>query len=219
MKPLLKALLLGVSAGAALLPGCSSPGRIQGLVPDRDFAVIEPAQPAAGAGRIEVIEFFWFGCPHCADMHRHVQAWRQRQGADVQFVARPAVFRPGREAAARLHHALESLGELDRSTGALFEAVQLDGIDLADEAAVLAWGERQGIARARLAAALHAPEVQARLATSLDWPQRYQLRGVPAFVVQGRWLTSNGFTGGPEQTLAVLDRLVQRARQEQAQGR
>lgn len=215
MKLLLKGLLLGALVGASLLPGCTSPG----LVQDRDFGVIDPAQPVASAGQIEVIEFFWFGCPHCADMHRHVQAWRQRQAADVKFVPRPAVFKPDWQPAARLHHALALLGELDRTTGALFEAVQLDGIDLAREDAVLDWAAAQGVARTRLADALRAPEVQAQPDASLDWPQAYQLRGVPAFVVDGRYLTSNGYTGSARDTLAVLDQLVQRTRDARAARR
>jgi protein dithiol oxidoreductase (disulfide-forming) len=211
-RPLGQALMLGLLIGASALPGCTSPG----LTPVRDHAVIEPAQPVASAGRIEVIGFFWFGCPHCADMHRHLQAWRLRQPADVQFVPLPAVFKPEWQPAARLHLALALLGELDRTSGALFEAVQLDGIDLTREDAVLAWAASQGIARNRLADALRAPEVQARLDDALHWPQAYQLRGVPAFVVDGRYLTSNGFTGSPQDTLAVLDRLVQRAREARA---
>jgi protein dithiol oxidoreductase (disulfide-forming) len=216
MQPLRRALLLGaLAAGAGLLPGCTGPG----LVPDRDFVVIEPAQPAAGAGRIEVIGFSWFGCPHCADMHPHLQAWRQRQPAEVHFVPRPAVFKPGWLPAARLHLALATLGELDRCSAALFDAVQLDGTDLADEEALLVWAGQQGIARARLEAALRSPEVQAQLEAAQAWPLTYQLRGVPAFVVDGRYLTSTGLAGSAGQTLEVLDRLVQRVRQERAAAR
>lgn len=209
------ALLL---AWACLLAGCAQTG----LVRDRDYAVIDPPQPVTQspvAGSVEVIEFIWFGCPHCADMHPRLQAWLREPPAPVHLIQRPAVFRDSWRAAAQLHHTLEAMGELPGRTAAVFEAVQLDELNLNDEAALLDWVARQGLDRERFLAAQRSPAVQARTERSAAETRAYQLRGVPAFVVDGRYLTSNGFTGSADDTLRVLSLLVLKARDERAARR
>lgn len=205
-------MLIGATCS---LVACAMPA----LVVDRDYALVDPPQPLARADRIEVIEFFWFGCPHCADMHPRLKAWLRSRPDDVVVRYLPAIFKDGWRAAARLHFALDAMDELEQRAGAVFEAVQLDGIDLGDEAALLAWADRQGLDRARFIAAYHSQPVRERVEQAQAWPQAYQLRGVPAFVVDGRYLTSNGLTGSSSDTLAVLDRLIAKARAERVAAR
>jgi thiol:disulfide interchange protein DsbA len=212
--------LLALLFGAALalgggLTGCATaPG-----VADADHVVIEPAQPVASADRIEVIEFIWFGCPHCADMHPRLKVWLQRKPADVAFSYRPAILRDTWQPAARLHFALQAMGQLEQRAGAVFEAVQLDGVDFGDEQALLAWVASQGIDRDRFLEAYRSPEVQALVQQATQWPQAYQFRGVPTFVVDGKYLTSNTLSGSAPDTLLALDRLVVKARAERAARR
>ena len=202
---------------AGVLSGCASTGT--GLVLDRDYARVEPAQPVPAGEQIAVVELFWYGCPHCFDMHPRLKAWSDRQLPDVALSYQPVIARPKWEGGARLHFALESLGEAERLAGAAFEAAQLDGLDFNDEAALLGWAERQGLERQRFAAALHSPAVERRTEEARNVGERYQLRGVPSLVVDGKYLTANRFSGSADQTLAILDRLVQRAREERAQQR
>jgi len=197
-------------AMAGLLPGCAGTGPVAG----RDYLQIEPAQPVAGDGQIVVVEFFWYGCPHCSDMHPRLKAWAQRQPADVTLVYQPVVARDLWEGGARMHFTLLALGEQQRLADALYEATQLDGLDLNDEAAMLGWAERQGLDRQRFAAAYGSPQVQRQVAEARNVAERYQLRGVPALVVDGRYLTSNAYTGSADDTLAMVDRLVQKVRKE-----
>lgn len=199
-------------ATASALSGCASTE----LVAGRDYALIEPAQPVAVGGRIVVVEFFWYGCPHCSDMHPRLKAWAQRQPADVALVYQPVIARDRWEGGARMHFALDALGEQRRLADAVFEATQLDGLDLNDEAVMLDWAARQGLDRQRFAAAYRSPDVQRQVDEARGVAERYGLRGVPAFVVDGRYLTSNAFTGSPDDTLAVVGRLVQKTRDERA---
>lgn len=164
--------------------------------------------------KVEVVEFFWYGCPHCSDMHPRLKAWAQRQPADVTLLYQPVVARDRWEGGARMHFTLLALGEQQRLADALFEATQLDGLDLNDEAAMLGWAERQGLDRQRFSAAYHSPQVQRQVAEARSVAERYQLRGVPALVVDGRYLTSNAYTGSADDTLAMVDRLVQKVRKE-----
>jgi len=199
-------------ATVSVLSGCAGTE----LVAGRDYAQIEPAQPVPGGGRIVVVEFFWYGCPHCSDMHPRLKAWAQRQSPDVALVYQPVIARDRWEGGARMHFALEALGEQKRLADALFEATQLEGLDLNDEAVMLDWAARQGLDRQRFTAAYRSPDVQRQVDEARGVAERYQLRGVPALVVDGRYLTSNAFTGSADDTLAMVDRLVQKVREERA---
>jgi thiol:disulfide interchange protein DsbA len=206
----LSAALLGAIAGTV---GCTI---TPSLVEYEDHGRITPAQPVTSGNKIEVIEFFWFGCPHCADMYPRVKAWAQRQPADVALRYQPAAMRPSWEAGARIHYVLEAMGESSRLSGAVFEAVQLDGLDFQNEAVWLDWAARQGLDRQRVAELYRSPEAQRHVTLASEVGDRYQLRGVPAFVVEGKYLTSNSFTGSAEDTLKTLDKLVAKAREERA---
>jgi protein dithiol oxidoreductase (disulfide-forming) len=206
-RTLLSAAMASALLGAA---SCSSLGNAE------DHARIEPAQPVATGDKIEVIEFFWYGCAHCFDMQPKLRRWTQRQPADVALRCRPAVFSPKWEAGARVHHVLDSLGETQRLADAVFEAVQVGDLDLQDEAAWFAWAAEHGLDRQTVVEAWRSPEAQRQVAVAREAPARYRLRGVPAFVVDGKYLTSNSFTGSAEDTLDTLDRLVDKARKERA---
>jgi thiol:disulfide interchange protein DsbA len=206
------ALLL---CAGSLFTGCATTEPVAG----RDYALVEPAPPMSAGGQIVVVEFFWYGCPHCHDMHPRLKAWAQRQPADVALVYQPVVARDLWEGGARMHFTLLALGEQQRLADALFEATQLEGLDLNDEAAMLGWAERQGLDRQRFAAAYHSPQVQRQVDEARGVARRYQLRGVPTLVVDGRYLTSNAYTGSADDTLVMVDRLVQKVREERAPPR
>ena len=201
---------------ASLLGGCANTG----LMEERDYARLDPPRPGAAADSplIEVTEFIWFGCPHCADMHPHLQTWLRNKPADVRVTYRPAVLTDAWAPGARLHHTLEALGELESRAGAVFEAVHVDDLDLANEDAVLAWATRQGLDPGRFTAAYRSAEVQARTSAAAQLTRDHQVRGVPTLVVDGKYLTSNRFTGSAPDTLKVLDRLIVKVREEK-QGR
>jgi thiol:disulfide interchange protein DsbA len=182
--------------------------------PVPDHLLIDPPVPVAAGPDVEVVEFYWFGCPHCADMHPRLSAWHARQGSDVRFRTEPAILRESWQAGARLHHTLLALGVLDRLAGSVFEAVQGDLLDLGDEAQVATWAAMAGLDREPFLRQYRSAEISARVHQSADATRRHGVRGVPALVVDGRRLTSNGLSGGPAETLAVLDRLVAQARRE-----
>jgi thiol:disulfide interchange protein DsbA len=205
----LSASLVATLASAV---GCSSIG----LVEFEDHARIEPAQPVTSGDKIEVIEFFWYGCPHCADMHPRLKVWAQRQPSDVALRYQAAAMRPSWETGARIHFVLEALGETARLSDAVFEATQLDGLDFRDDAVWFDWAARQGLDRQRVFELYRSPEAERQVKLASEVGDRYQLRGVPAFVVDGKYLTSNSFTGSADETLNTLDKLVAKARDERA---
>jgi protein dithiol oxidoreductase (disulfide-forming) len=212
MKTFLALMFGAVLALGGGLSGCATAPEVA----TPDYVVIDPAQPVARPDRIEVIEFIWLGCPHCADMHPRLQAWLQGKPADVEVSYRPAIFKDSWRSWARLHFALQAMGQFEQRAGAVFEAVQLDGVNFGDEQALLAWVDKQGLDRERFLAAYRSPQVDALTQQALRWPDAYQLRGVPSFVVDGKYLTSSSISGSAPDTLLALDKLIVKARAERA---
>jgi thiol:disulfide interchange protein DsbA len=193
----------------------------------KDYAVLNPAQPTAGDGKVEVLEFFWYGCPHCFDLHPHLNAWKKQKPADVNiryvpvvFPDRQGVLRPTWVAGAKIFYALEALGEFDRLNDAVYDAIHVDNIDLlGNEQRLFDWMAKQGIDRKKFADTYNSFAVQGKVMQSVQLTRDYQLRGVPAIVVDGRYVTSGTFTGSPQGTVAVTDLLVKKAREERVTKR
>lgn len=189
------------------------------LVVGRDYAVLSPAQPVSSGDKIEVIEFFWYGCPHCHDLHPHLKKWVKQLPKDVEFRYQPTVFRDSWAPGARIHYALEALGQADRLADDVYDAIHLDRLDLGNEQVLFDWVAKRGIERQKFIDAYNSFAVQGKVAKARQMSRDYQLRGVPAIVVDGKYLTAGSFTGSAEGTVAVLDQLVKKARSERAQKR
>src|SRR5688500_20058370 len=104
----------------------------------RDYSLLPHPQPTSG-GKIEVLEFFWYGCPHCYELHPRIKAWLKRKPDDVSFRYVPAVFRSSWAPAAKTFYALEALGEKDRLHDKVYDAIHRNGIDLSKEDVLFDW--------------------------------------------------------------------------------
>lgn len=184
------------------------------IVAGRDYQVINPAQPVQSGKKIEVIEFFWYGCPHCNDLHPHIKAWLKKKPADVEFRYAPTIFRDSWVPGAKIYYALEMTGELPRLHDQVYDAIHVDNLDLNAEQTLLDWVEKRGVNRKKFSDAYNAFSMQAKVAKSTQMSKDYQLRGVPSLVVDGKYLTSGSFAGTPEAMLQVVDQLIAKARQE-----
>jgi len=208
-----RAFLLALSFWiVCLMSACAGLGPAAAV----DHVRVDPAQAVATGEKIEVIEFFSYACPHCFALHPRVKAWVQGKPADVAFRYQPVVFKDSWEVLARLHFTLFSLGEVERLADGVFDAIHLEQLDLGNEQVLFDWATRQGLDRQRFMDAYRSPQVQREAAQARDSTQRYQLPGVPALVVDGKYLTTNSLSGSAQGTIAVLDRLVNLAREERA---
>lgn len=181
----------------------------------KDYSVLPRPFPTEGGKKIEVTEFFWYGCPHCYELHPRITAWLKRKPADVSFRYVPAVFRPNWIPGAKTFYALEALGEKDRLHDKVYDAIHRDKIDLAREDVLFDWIAKQGIDRQKFIDVYNSFSVQNQLARSTHFSKDYGLTGVPAIVVEGRYLTSGRMGGTPEDTIRTLDALIEKARKEQ----
>lgn len=200
---------LGAALLVALAAGCAQTPTEQ----DTGYVKLEPPQAVASGERIEVIEFFWYSCPHCNSLYPDLKEWVKTLPPDVAMRYHHAVFRASMETGARIHYTMQALGEGDKHIGALFEATFLDALDLADDEVLYGWVAKQGIDRQRFAAVYRSPAMDQQVAQARQRSVDYQLRGVPAFVVDGKYLTSPSISGDMP-LLERVSKLVDKARKE-----
>lgn len=205
--------LLGWFAALAL---CTAPAFAAEPQANRDYTPIVPAQPTqAPAGKIEVVEFFSYGCPHCSDFHPTLSAWAAKLPADVSFRRVPISFsRPAWARLAKIYYALEMTGNLAKLDGAVFHALHEQRMNFATDEAVIDWAAGKGIDRKKFADAMTSFGMQSQVARGDQEAAANKISGVPALVVDGRFLAINGAATSFDDLLKITDALIDKARKE-----
>jgi len=181
------------------------------LQPERDFRLIEPPLAATEAGKIEVIEFFWYGCPHCAALEPLLDTWNRSLPQGVNLRRVPAISHAKWISGARLYYTLEALHQVGALHGEVFAAIHGERLRLLDdEAALTAWIERHGIARSAFLAAWNSFGVQAQVREAQRLTQAAAIRGVPALIVAGRYQALT--EGSYRDLLRRTDQLIAQSR-------
>jgi thiol:disulfide interchange protein DsbA len=197
---------LGLSAGApALAQG--------GFVENTHYVKLaQPAPVSAPAGKVEVIEFFWYGCPHCNAFEPALEAWVKKLPDYVAFRRVPVAFRDIYAVHQQIFYALEALGKLDAMHRKVFYAIHNDRkrMEKPDEIADLM--AANGIDRAKFLEAFNSFGVQTKVRQATKLVDAYKIDGVPALGVQGRYFTSGSLAGSADRSLAVTDFLIERVR-------
>lgn len=175
-----------------------------------------PPQPVPAGNVIEVVEFFWYGCPYCFQFHPYFEAWVQRQSADVMVRRVPAVFRQSWVPHARMYYTLEGLGVLGRLHDEVYKSYHVEQAPLNTADAIADWAANHGIDRERWLTLYRSDEVSSRVMDAQDQLRRYAVSGTPSVVVGGRYLTSSGMTPGVAAMIPVLDDLVALAREQRS---
>lgn len=179
------------------------------------FTVLNPPQKGDDPSKIEVVEFFHYGCPHCRDFDPLVEAWRKKQAADVSFRQVPAIWdNPQLSALARLFYAAEVSGELAAVHSQAFIAVQEQKRQLFTEEQVREWIEGKVGDSAKFMAAYTSFGVNSMLQRADQLARAMRIQGVPTVAVDGRFLTSASMAGSHEAALKVVDQLIERVRKE-----
>ena len=181
------------------------------LRPNVDYRLIEP-QPVPPGDRIEVIEFFWYGCPYCYQLQPALDEWLAHKPQDVAFRRVPAIFRESWVPHARIYYTLEALGALDRLHAIVFESYHFDQLPLNGTSSIADWAAQHGFDRERWLATYESADIDSKVLRSRDLTRRYSLAGTPSLVVDGRYLTSSGMTPGVRAMIPVLDGLIELAR-------
>lgn len=200
-------LLLGFSF--IFVPGAQSE-----IIEGKDYAVLAKPIPVENTGKVEVLEFFWYGCPHCYSLHPHLAAWLANLPADVNFRYVPAILRANWVPAAKIFHTIEVMGITGTLHDKVYDAIHRDKIDLNNDSVLFEWVEKQGFDRKKFENTYQSFTVQNLVAKSTQMTRQYELNGVPALIVNGKYITSGRMGGTPQDTIKTLNGLIEKARKE-----
>jgi len=181
-----------------------------------DYRLI-PRQPIETGDQIEVIDFFWYGCPYCNELQPLLEEWIKHKPDDVAIRRIPAVRRDTWAPHARIYYTLQQLGELERLHQAVYHGYHVDLLHMSKADVMAQWAVRNGIDRKRWTDAYFSPESDAGVERALEATKRYQIQGTPSLVVDGRYLTSSSMTPTMRDVIRVLDDLIRLARRDRGQ--
>jgi protein dithiol oxidoreductase (disulfide-forming) len=162
--------------------------------------------------KIEVIEFFWYGCPGCFAFEPVLLPWSKQLPADVHFHALPFAF-IGPVEHQKLFYALEEMGQREALQGKIFNTIHVQKKTLNTDAEIGAFVSANGVDGVKFAEAYRSFSVNAKISRGKQLSSAYKIDGVPAMGVQGRFFTSPTLTGSAERALVVTDHLIKRTRQ------
>lgn len=202
----------------ALLLAFAATGAFAELKEGGNYETLAQAQPIDANGKIEVVEFFWYGCPHCYALEPVLNKWQQTLPKDVVFRRVPADFGRWMQGV-RLFYALETIGEENRIHGELFDAIHKERLGYTKETDVTEWLARKGVNREKFTAAYDSSAVQAKVQGAQQLTLTYGVDGVPTVIVGGKYRTSSNMVGGHDALPAIIDQLIAKVRAEQAMNR
>lgn len=204
------AALVGAGALVIGLPAAAQGAPVEGT---HYVRLGQPLAVTAPAGKVEVVEFFWYGCPHCNAFEPMLETWVKKLPDHVSFRRVPVAFRDEPFGThQRIYYALEAMGQLDAMHRKVFYAIHNDRQKLDKPADIAAFMGKNGVDGAKFLEVLNSFGVQTKARQAKQLAEAYKIDGVPAIGVQGRYYTSGSLAGSPEQSLRVTDFLIERSR-------
>lgn len=205
-------LACGAAAAATWV---STAAQAQGkpLKAGTDYQLVEPrAAVEAPAGKIEVVEFFWYSCSHCNAFEPTLDAWIKRVPADVVVRRVPVAFQDSFEPQQRLYYALEAMGLVDKVHGKVFASIHAEKKNLAKPEAIIDWVASQGVDKAQFTQQFNSFTVATKAKRATQLQNAYKVEGVPAMGVAGQFYTDGSLAGGMERVLQVVEALSAKLR-------
>lgn len=172
----------------------------------------QPVPVSVPAGKIEVLEFFSYGCPHCYALEPTLEGWAKKLQPDVVLKRVPVGFNALYENYQKIYYALEAMGQLEPMHRKVFEAVHQHRQRLDKEAEIVAFMNANGVDGSKFLELYKSFTVQSKVRQAKQLADSYKIDGVPTMAVQGRYTTSGSLAGSNERALAVTDALVQNVR-------
>ena len=200
---------LGLIAGLFLMQAVPA---MAGFDEGIEYLPIKPPVPTDNNKKVEVVELFWYGCPHCYAFEPKLLAWLKHKPANVEFIRIPAVFpnRPLWELHARAYYTAELLGVLDKTHEALFDAIHKDRQSLFDEDSLANFYAKYGVDKKLFKETMHSFGVQMKVDRAKELSRRYGIDGVPTLVIDGKFRTYASLTNGEDGMLKVTDFLIEK---------
>jgi thiol:disulfide interchange protein DsbA len=214
--PLLAAVASTVAASTSTAAAATTSGPTlwkEGV----NYTRLVPAQPTSvPAGQVEVLEFFWYACPHCYAIDPLVESWKKTKPAYISFSRVHVMWNEGHRSLARLYYALESMGKLDQLHGEVFKEIHVNGNPLIasdqnpaeSERIQTAFVAKHGISESEFKKAYHSFAVETALQRADELVQRYRVDGVPTFVVNGKYVADVRSADGAERLISLVGDLA-----------
>jgi thiol:disulfide interchange protein DsbA len=176
----------------------------------QDYVELSNPQPTSNGDRIEVVELFWYGCPHCYHLDPFLKDWAANKPDDVEFVRMPAIVSKRWELLAKAYYTAELLGVADKTHIALFEAIHKDKRKINDEAALRDFFVEQGVSAEDFKNTFNSFAVNVKVNNAKQMTRRYAITGVPTIIVNGKYSTSPGMARGNEGVIKVMNYLIEK---------
>jgi thiol:disulfide interchange protein DsbA len=205
-----RALAFAAAAVFSLSALAAGPEAFEG----HDYTRVKNPQPLATGNKVEVLEFFWYRCPHCFQLEPAINTWMKTLPKDAQMRRVPAVFRDDWMPGAKLYYTLEQMGRLGTLHAKVFDAYHLENINLNDPAVLGNWIAKQGVDRKKFEGVYNSFSTQSKATQGARLASAYAITGVPAFIIDGKYATSVSMTGSEARLFEVLDQLIVKARAE-----
>ena len=186
------------------------------LVEGKNYARITNPQPVETGKKIEVIEFFSYGCPHCAELEPFLDAWLAKAPADVAFRRVPVMFQQRWVPLAKIYYTLDALGVESKLSPDVFKAIHGTGTALWDTDKFYDWAAGKGLDRKKVQEVFTSFAIDGKVKRAMQLAQQYNVQSVPLVVVDGKFVTSSSDVGTHAQLPPAIDELVAKARAERA---
>ncbi len=184
----------------------------------RHYWRLKSAIPVETGKKIEVIEFFSYGCPHCANLEPFIAAWSKKLPPEVQLRRVPVLFQTPWINLAKIYFTLETLGVEEKHSQAVFDALHRDRISLHQEGPFLDWAAKRGLDREKVASVFNSFSVNSSVSRARSQGASFNVQGVPLVVVDGKFATDVEKAGGNEQILRVIEALIAKAKAERGKN-
>ncbi|HEX4325744.1 MAG TPA: thiol:disulfide interchange protein DsbA/DsbL [Burkholderiales bacterium] len=207
-----RSLSLLVLLGACL----HAQGQVRPRVIDPPLAPLSGVLGNSPKDKIEVIQFFYYGCPHCFDQQPLIEDWLATKPADVEFRYIPALRDDKWLPLTRAFFALQILGAEQRLHRPIYDVINFDGVMLSEEDKLFDWVARNGVERAKFIEVYNSDEVKARVEAARKATEAYGIKATPTLVVAGKYAVTSGLAGSHYEAMRLLNQLIVQARQEKA---
>ena len=192
------------------------PSAAQEFQEDVNFFPLLVEQPVRTGDQIEVLEIFWYGCPHCYALEPYLKKWLKNKPEFVEFVQLPAVLNRSWAFDARVFYTFVALGLMDELHEAYFDAIHQDRRRMKNVEQVASWAQEQGIDPKLILDTFNSFGVDSMLANATQMSGRYEADGVPTIIIDGKYRTTVSLAGGHNEIIDLIKYLAQRAKSERA---
>lgn len=199
-----------------------TPGAWAQFTAGKDYLILNPPQPTESGSKVEMIEFFWYGCPHCNALQPALIEWLKHKPADVEFRRVPAVLGQSWIPLTQTFYTLEALGLTENLHHEVFAAIHKDKIKLQDPNTLFDWVAKRGVDRKKFMDTYNSFGVRSRVQRAIDMSRNYDIPGTPAIVIDGRYITAPHLGLGRGDTLSygryfqIVDYVIDLARKSRA---